>query len=391
MLSGLKRILDSILRRADSIRYEDAGNRSIVHLDYCSYLRDPHLVRLFTEYRATGNFTGHLSELSGEEVRIVSQIKAGLQVLSQMQDRYAVGTMWAKFNEQMLRNALEADARLYNHVGALCYKTFKPLDMGLEAVIREVLKILVIYDQLIPHVQRFEGLFVSLNSPFFTLDGHKLNSGIRAVEEWSIVQEKVGSSKMQRVLEIGAGSGQLTNLFLRDGAKVVVIDLPGMHSRGPYFLYKSGHRVCTYDRYLQAGRDVEGLFRQYDVIYLPPWEAESLVVRFDLAVNVHSLGEMAIEEAVRYLQLIDRICDCFISLNTNTRGLDPVRQPEYVENSSLQYSKHLSMKPVATGTTISDSVFGKILHNGYVVYRKGNRPEHFPAYAPELNPAVKAQ
>lgn len=372
MLGGLKGIVDSLLRKAKSIVYADAGNRSIVQLDFGSYLNDPHLVRLFTQYRATGNFTGHLSELSEEDAEFVSQIKAGLQVLTQMSDRHAVGAMWAKLNEQMLPVALQADPRLYNHVGALNYKTFQPLNMGLEAVIREVLKSLVIYDHLIHQVQQFEGLFANLNSPFFVLDGHKLNAGIRAVEEWLIVQEKVGSSRARRVLEIGAGSGQLANLFLRGGAKMVVIDLPGMHARGPYFLYKAGHRVCTYERYLKAGRDIEEIFRHDDVIYLPPWEAESLGVRFDLAVNVHSLGEMSMEEVVRYLQLIDRTCDFFVSLNTNTHGLDPARQPEYVENSSLQYWKHLSMKPVATGTTISDTVFAKILHYGYVVYQKRN-------------------
>ena len=372
MLNGVRKILDSFSIRAKSIRYTDAGNRSIVQMDFNSYLKDPHLVRLFTQYRATGNFTGHLSELSGEDTRFVEQIKAGLQVLDRMQGSHAVGAMWAKFNEQMLRNALGADPRMYNHIGALDYKSFRPLGMGLDAVIREVLKALVIYDHLKFQEQRFDGLFVNLNSPFFTLDGHRLNAGIRAMEEWLIAQEKVGASKIKRVLEIGAGNGQLANLFLREGAKVVVIDLPGMHARAPYFLYKAGHRVCTYDRYLEAGRDVEALFRQHDVIYLPPWETESLSARFDLAVNVHSLGEMAMEEVVRYLQLISRSCDFFLSLNTDTRGLDRTKQPEYVENSSLQYSKHLSMEQVATGTTISDAVFSKILHYGYVVYRKGN-------------------
>lgn len=371
MLGSLQGISDSLLRNAKSIRYTDPGNRSIVQLDFSSYLKDPHLVRLFTQYRATGHFAGHLLELSEDEARFISQIKVGLKTLSQMQDRYAVGAMWAKFNEQMLQNALEADPRLYNHVGALVYKTFKPSSMGIEAVIREVFKVLVIYDHLAPQVERFDGLFVNLNSPFFTLDGHQLNPGIRAVEERLIVQEKVGSSKTRRVLEIGAGSGQLANLFLRDGTKMVVMDLPGMHARSPYFLYKAGHKVCTYDRYLEAGRDIEELFRQYDVIYLPPWEAESLSARFDLAVNVHSLGEMSLEEVVRYLRLIDRTCDFFFSLNTNTRGLNPALQPEYVENSSLEYSKHLSMRPVATGSTVSDTVLAKILHYGYVVYRKG--------------------
>ena len=373
MPGGLQRIADSFLRKAGSIHYTEDGNRSIVELDFRSYLKDPHLLRLFTEYRATGHFAGHLEELSEPDAKFVAQIKAGLQTLSEMQDKYTVGAMWAKFNEEMLRSAREADPKLFSHIGALSYKTFKPLDMGLEAVIREVLKVLVIHSHLLSSVQRFDGLLTDLNSSTFTLDGQKLNAGIRGIEEWRIMQEKAGPTKGGRVLEIGAGNGQLANLFLRDGAKMVIIDLPGMHARSPYFLYKAGHRVCTYDRFLQGGRNLEELFRQYDVIYLPPWEAESLTARFDLAVNVHSLGEMSVEEAVRYLKVIDKTCDRFFSLNTNTRGLDRAKQPAYPENSSLEYSKYLSMKPVATGTTISDTVLTKILHYGYVVYRKGER------------------
>ena len=373
MLGSLQGILNSFLRKTESIRTTEDGNRSIVELDFRSYLKDPHLLRLFTEYRATGHFAGHLEELSEEDARFVSQINVGLKVLSQTPDRYTVGAMWAKFNEEMLRISLAADPRLYNHIGALSYKTFKPLDMGLEAVIREVLKVLVVYGHLAPRVQRFDGLLTELNSSFFTLDGHKLNAGLRGIEEWRVIQEKAGPTKGGRVLEIGAGNGQLANLFLRDGAKMVIIDLPGMHARSPYFLYKAGHKVCTYDRFLQGGRNIEELLRQYDVIYLPPWEAESLTVRFDLAVNVHSLGEMSSEEAVRYLKVIDQTCDRFFSLNTNTRGLDRAKQTAYPENSSLEYSKHLSMKAVATGTTLSDTVLAKTLHYGYVVYRKGNR------------------
>ncbi len=60
---------------------------------------------------------------------------------------------------------------------------------------------------------------------------------------------------------------------------------------------------------------------------------------------------MAAEEEVRYLRS---------------------KQPDYPENSSLEYAKHLTtLKPVATGTTLSDTVLAKILHYGYVVYRKG--------------------
>lgn len=376
-MSRLARILGRGLETAQGISYTEEGNRSIVRLDYRSYLRDPHLLRLFTEYQATGNFTGHLAELSPEEAQVVSRIRESLKTLQKVQKekQAAYGPMWAGHNEQMLSNALGADPRLFNHIGALSYKSFKPQALGLEAVVLEVLRTLVLQDLLSGSFPEYPGLFTGLNSRTFTLNGKKLSAGLRAFEELSLLQpliRKIQPAKgALRVLEIGAGSAQLANLLCREGARMVVIDLPGMHARGPYFLYKSsGLKVCTYQQYLEMGRDAEKALERFDVLYLPPWEARDLDLPFHLGVNVHSLSEMSPEEASGYLALIRRSCSHFFSINTNTRGLDPRRQQAYPENSSLSQEKQLGMELAAEGTPLFDAILQKTIHYGYALYRR---------------------
>ena len=103
--------------------------------------------------------------------------------------------------------------------------------------------------------------------------------------------------------------------------------------------------------------------------YLPPWEKDLDGVSFDLAVNVHSLGEMDVSEAGEYLRLIGRTCRAFFSVNTSLRGLERKAQPEYQENSSLSYGEHLGMDLVGSGTPLFDTIFQKTVHYGYAIYR----------------------
>jgi len=359
-----------------AIRYTDEGNRSVARIDDRLFLRDPHMLRLLTEYRATGNFTGHLKELTEKEAGVVSELREGLRCLEQEQLRrgFGAGQMWAGFNEKMLHNALTADPRLFNHAGALNYKTFAPQTLALEAAAQELVRILALYDHLRGRVSSFEGLFTEMNSRHVTLEGHRLSAGIRCIEEreilrptWEQIRKKKNSPL---VLEIGAGGAQLTNLLLREQAKMVVIDLPGMHARGPYLLYKSsGARICTYARYLQLDRRLDRALEEHDVVYLPPWERESVRLRFDLAVNVHSLGEMPVEESVEYLRLIGSQCDYFFSINTSARDLDRAAQADYSETSILDLEEHLKMRLIETGTPLFDSILQKTIHYGYAVYQ----------------------
>lgn len=376
-LRGLRAWIRRLQEALEAIPYTDAGNRSVVRLNYRALLQDRQLLRMATEYRATGNFTGHLLELEPADTAFVEEIRSSLVLLRDRQKElsYSAGKMWHDHNLKMMENALGADPRLYNHAGALDYKSFSPRLISLESALFQTLQTLICCEYLAERQVRFNGLFTGLNSAYFTLDGQRLNEGIRAYEEkWAVqpVLELLGGSKRGfRMMEIGAGNGQLTQLFLREGAKVVVIDLPGMHARAPFLLHRhSGKRICTYRRFTEMGSDVDRVLSEYDLLYLPPWETDQIKTRFDLAVNVHSLGEMSGEEVAQYLRLIDARCDTFFSVNTNLRGLDAGKQPEYQENSALSFGRHLGMRLCRTGTLLFNTAFHRTIHYGYALFSR---------------------
>ena len=379
MKQVVRKSIERIQQATERIRYTRAGNRSMVCLDYGFLLSDPHFVRLVTEYRATGNFTGYLLGLSKEDAGIVQEIRESLSELQRMkqQQQYSAESTWKGFDDATLPNILSADPRLFNHIGALNYKTCAFHPPSMEALILEIVRLSALYGHLSSRGGSFEGLYTGLNSPFFTLDGHRLNSGLRAYEEKGVLQPLLDEIKRKKgkltVLEIGAGDGQLANLLLREGAKYVVIDLPSMHARAPYFLYKNAKaRLCTYRRYVQLNRNLEKALTDYDVVYLPPWEAGTLNHRFDLAVNVHSISEMSPAEVSSYLKIIQGACDYFFSVNTNTAGW--LREAQRDEVSCLLFDKHLSMDLLETGTMFYDSALLKVPHYVYALYGTRGHP-----------------
>lgn len=382
---GLRSWIGRLAAAWEAIPYTGAGNRSVIRLNYRALLQDRQLLRMATEYRATGSFPGHLTELTPEDAAFVDEIRSSLLLLRERQRQvgFKAGRMWDHHNGRMIENALQADRRLFSHVGALDYKSFIPCPRSLEFCLFQVLRALLCYEHLRPPVTDFGGLFTELNSAIFTIDGHAMNEGIRAYEELLALRPvlerlEVHGRKPLRVIEIGAGNGQLTNLLLREGATGVVIDLPGMHAQAPFLLHRhSGKRICTYHRFAELGYDVERALLEHDLLYLPPWEIGRLRSRFDLAVNVHSLGEMSPSEVAEYLRFIDTQCDTFFSVNTTLQGLDARRQPEYRENSALDFPQHLRMKVCKSGTLFYNTSLQQAPHYSYGIFSHRFAPSDF--------------
>jgi len=378
----LKRLHGLIKNYTEAIPYVESGNRSTVKLNYRAYLQDPNFLRLVTEYRATGNFTGHLVELSLDDYEVVNQIRESVMLLAQMQRerRDDFGRRWSESNDAMLQNIISADPRVFNHIGALSYKRFTPVYMSVEQSISEVLRTLALYDHLSTKIPTFDRLFTNLNTPYCTVDGHKLNAWIGCYEEYivlhQVLREIVTQQEPPTILEIGAGAAQLAHLILKDkdAVKYVIVDLPGMHARAPYYLYKNSKlrklRICTYKRYLELGRHMDAALRHHDVVFLPPWEKDSIDYHFDLAINVRSLSEMSMAEAKGYLELIRKKCTYFFSINTNTRGLDPRRQVN--EHGIVELGEELQMKLISTGTTVADTLLKQTPHCVYAVWHSSS-------------------
>ena len=373
-----RKLVNTLKNKFSAVPFSSYGNRSKILLDYHRYLHDPKFLRYLGEYRASGNFSGYLTNIAKEDALFIEEIKESIKILKTEQaiKNYGYGKMWTSSDRKLLTQALEADPRLYNHFGAMSYRSFIFLiNHQIENIIEDIILIQTLFDYLCSHFETFDGLYTSLNAPYITMNHHKLTTGLKSYEDKMIIDKHIKpfltKNSPLMILEIGAGTGQLAALFLKEGAKYVIIDLPGMHAKAQYFLYKcGGARVCTYARYLDLGRDLKKALELFDVVFLPPWEKGNINCQFDLTINERSLSEMDIEEAYAYLKLIQKTSRYFFCLNTNKKGWDPITQSGYTEHSSLEYQKYLQMELMVTGTTLNDTLFRKIPHHVYAVYKK---------------------
>ena len=297
------------------------------------------------------------------------------------------GIMWTGLDKQMLTNILNSDLRLFNNLGSLSYKTFAPVNPNYQECISEVIKTLCLYEHLSSAKNKFEMLHTDLNSGYLTKNNIRINSKLKHYEEYNIIENlivnisKGNTAKEVKIMEIGWGEGQLANIILSKSeynAKYVVIDLPSMHSRAPYFISKySNAKVCTYLRFIELDSDLDRIFKEYDVVMLPPWERETLIdYNFDLAINMRSISEMSLNEATDYIKLISKNSNYFFSINTNKNSFDFKTQKHLYEELNILELIQLGktdFQVLKTGVTIGDSFLQKNLHHVYALLKNSRR------------------
>ena len=380
----IRKHVPELLSLSFTTKWSEDGNRSSLRPDYSHYLKDPQFLRYVTEVHSTGYFTGHLVDTTPRERDYINYLRASLEFMQANYPAQNLGAMWSNNDKQMLSNILQSDMRYFNHVGSLSYKIFSPTNPSVEWCVVEVLRTLCLYDYLSSSLNNFDVLHTNLNSGYLTKGDIKLNSKLKSYEEYLILKKLLANltnndpSGILKVMEIGWGEGQLANIILnqfQDKVKWVVIDLPSMHSRAPYFLFKcSNAKVCTYLRFVELGADVDEVLKEYDVLLLPPWEKEQLMgCNFDLTINMRSLCEMSSEEANDYIKLIRNNSNHLFSINTNKNSYDAHTQGDlYPELNILDLFPPTGsgFEVLETGATIGDSLFQKNLHHVYAILRK---------------------
>ena len=387
----MKKIIKKFLSKLKVLDFDSQwtfkGNRSYLIPDYKFYLRDPKILRYITEFHSSSSFTGHIVNLTSKEENYVNYLKDSLEFMKKKYPKEDFGKMWTNYDKKMLNNILEANVHIFNHIGALSYKAFTPTNPSIESSIREVISSLCLYDYLSPSIKNFNTLHTTLNSGFFIKDNIRLNSKLKSYEEYMIIKNLFDSmlrsnrNKVIKVMEIGWGEGQLSNIILsllKGKVKFVIIDLPSMHSRAPYFLYKySKAKVCTYLKFIELGSDIDKIFKEFDVIMLPPWEKQKLIdYDFDLAINMRSISEMSSNEAIDYIKLISNNSDYFFSINTNKKSFDKKTQGLIYDELNildLIKSNDSDFDVLKTGATIGDSLLLKTPHHVFAVLKNKKR------------------
>ena len=119
-----------------------------------------------------------------------------------------------------------------------------------------------------------------------------------------------------QILEVGGGYGKFAFYLLKDLKNFTYIDfdIPETLTLASYYLSKCFPKKKNFFYGEQTFSNQIKI--DYDLIFLPPWEIETLENdTFDLAINKNSLGEMQPETAKNYLKHIHRTSKYFFSMN----------------------------------------------------------------------------
>lgn len=263
-------------------------------------------------------FPGQLESLSREEAAWVDQIKfaVGGQKVSHRNYEWIWTSVQAKIQEVVVR----CDSRVFKHLGVLDYKSFE-IDaayMTQEQAESEVRRILATHEFIGKHASTDYHLSSGLNRRRFRFEDRVYGDEVCQLEELCFIRSNAHFP--EKVLEIGCGDGKLTLMMAERGAKVMVIDFPGMWAKAAFSLMHAGFKVGL-------GIRNPDMLGKYDVIFTGPHQLPERW-RFDLAVCVHALGEMTKEDAMGYLGLIRDSADSFFTCGYGITNKVPEMIPD---------------------------------------------------------------
>jgi SAM-dependent methyltransferase len=135
-----------------------------------------------------------------------------------------------------------------------------------------------------------------------------------SVEEYaSIVSGIPATSRVRRVVEVGAGYGRLAYVFAKARANTQyhIVDIPpALYVSQRYLTTVLGDvpifRFRRFDRYDEVASEMAGA----RLVFLEPQQLELLPDGYaDLVLTISTLHEMRPDQVAHYIEVIDRICD----------------------------------------------------------------------------------
>jgi len=119
-----------------------------------------------------------------------------------------------------------------------------------------------------------------------------------------------------RIIELGGGYGKFAYYILKNAKNFTYIDfdIPETLTLASFYLSKCFPNKKNF--FYGESKFNNKIANDYDLIFLPPWEIESLENdTINLAINKNSLGEMEPKTAKNYLNQIHRTSKYFFSMN----------------------------------------------------------------------------
>ena len=118
--------------------------------------------------------------------------------------------------------------------------------------------------------------------------------------EYHHINKNLKNIKIKNVVELGAGTGILANIFLQLNKRIkyFIIDIPPTIFITEYYLRNLGYRIYGYSELKKGNKN----FNDFDIILLPTWKLNLLKnIDIDLFINQASFQEMEKYQSLHYL------------------------------------------------------------------------------------------
>lgn len=142
--------------------------------------------------------------------------------------------------------------------------------------------------------------------------------------EYHHIKKNLKKNDIKNVVEVGAGTGMLANIFLQlnKKSKYFILDIPPTLFIAEYNLRNLGYSVYGFKE-LKAGKKD---FKKYNIILLPTWKLDLLKnIKFDLFINIASFQEMEKLQSLLYLNFFKKQTKYFYlknAINGHSRTKD---------------------------------------------------------------------
>lgn len=192
------------------------------------------------------------------------------------------------------------------------------------------------------------------------------------------------SDQWKFILEIGGGYGALAHHLsnIAKNTTYVIIDIPEtLLFSAPYIaLHNPKKKVYVYDpgTFADILTSKQG-FSAYDFVFVPNYKLDALrALKFDLAINQNSMGEMTASQVQEYLDVIAETCTGeFYSFNLD-------RLPVNTELSSLTdaLAKKFTLAELVSEDRLRTAVKARLnaLRKGLAAITKNPRPKQYAYY-----------
>ncbi|MFH1776604.1 MAG: putative sugar O-methyltransferase [Candidatus Omnitrophota bacterium] len=273
-----------------------------------------------------------------------------------------IGGIWEKLSRKFAVNLKGNDVySKFVSIGSRIYKNFelrKNKPFNLVEYSSWVAMACMQYDMLSKQPTASHIGYSRFNYPHFHYKNTILNIALYSYDMVNYVFDKIKPNPI--IAEIGAGDGAVARDIIQNiKCKYIIFDIPEILTRSQFLLSSQfpDKKAASISELKEYGWDKT--IANYDIIFLPSWSVTSIPADFgiDLWINTHSLGEMPLDVAYRYCEVIDRTGCSFVSINRERDIVINKNWTIYDSRKFISRLKNLKIREVSYPTTSNYMAF----------------------------------